>query len=213
MKQWKAVCDKCKHNSTCKRPCWFIEHLLSKVTDGSFEKQMGRNIVHFGHYWEKRFSDIHPSTLKKVVFEIIDETEPEGDVPTDKPFDDFEYQPEQKIADIFYMRFFLGLSYVEIGEKYGIDHREASGIYSQARKRVLEIVKILDGRDKGIKFLRRGRNRLTKHEKAFILNKVFGFAFREVAEVLGYAGPDAIQHTVNKMYQKYKEEFLKVEAS
>jgi DNA-directed RNA polymerase specialized sigma24 family protein len=65
--------------------------------------------------------------------------------------------------------------------------------------------------------LRRGRNRLTKHEKAFILNKVFGFAFREVAEVLGYAGPDAIQHTVNKMYQKYyqkyKEEFLKVEAT
>lgn len=187
-----------------------MEKLLSQVTDGSLEKQTSENtLMHFGHYHEKRFSDIHEATLNKMIAEVagqVNEEEPEEDR---RRTEDIEFEPKQKIADIFYMRFFQGKTYEEIGKKYGIDHRTAAGAYSQAVKRVNAILETLDGRDKAMQFcVNRNRNSLTKHEKAFLLNKVFGFAFREIAEVLGYAGPDAIQHKVNEMYQGYRKEYF-----
>ena len=209
-----GVCPKCYHRPKCTRPCWFIESLLADVTDGSLERQTGDKVItHYGHYWEKRFSDFNVATLKKSVYEVADEAEWDP-FPDDRRVEDVEFTPEQKTADIFYMRFFLGKTYKEIGEKHGMDHRRAAGYYSQGRNRVLEILKVLDGRDKAMQFcIDRGRNRLTKHQKAFILNKVFGFAFKEVAEMLGYAGPDAIRHKVNEMYHDYKKNYLEVVAA
>ena len=210
----KGVCDKCYHREKCHRPCWFIESLLADVTDGSLERQTGPNeITHYGRYWEKRFSDFNVATLKKAVYEVVDENQEEP-FPDDRRVEDVEFTPEQKTADIFYMRFFLGKSYKEIGEKHGMDHRKAAGYYSQGRNRVLEILKVLDGRDKALKFCKSNTgNSLTKHQKAFILNKVFGFAFKEIADLLGYAGPDAIQHKVNEMYHDYKKNYLEVVAA
>src|SRR5690606_36063933 len=143
------------------------------------------------------------ATLKKVMATFNNENE---DSEVDgRRLDDVKFTPTQKTADIFYMRFFQGKSYVEIGEKYGISHRHAAGIYREGMKRVQTILKALDGRDKAIKFcMDRGRNLLTNHQKALLLNKVFGFSFTEIAPLLGYASPDAIQHKVNEMYQGYK---------
>lgn len=204
------ICGKCHNHEKCKRPCWFIEKLLAQVTDGSLEKQTSDNtLMHFGHHREKRFSEIHEATLNKMIAKVCGEVtqdEPEED---QRRSGDIAFEPSQNISDIFYMRFFQGKSYVEIGEKYGVDHRTAAGLYSQAVKRVNVILEALDGRDRAIRWcLNRQKNNLTKHEKAFILNKVFGFSFREIAEVLGYAGPDAIQHKVNEMYQKFRKEHL-----
>jgi len=208
----KNVCAKCHNRKICKRPCWFVDYLLSQVTDGSLERQTSNNsLMHFGHYWEKRFSDYHESTLKKVIFEVAEE-QPDGNDQSHRHLEDIDFTPHQQVADIFYMRFILGKSYAEIGEKYGIDHRTASGLYSQSLKRINKILEILDGRDKAIQYaMSRGKNTLSKHEKAFLLNKVFGFAFGEIAEILGYHGTDAIQHKVNEMYRKYQKEYFKPE--
>lgn len=172
-------------------------------------KASDNTLMHFGHYHEKRFSDIHEATLNKLIAEIADDATNEDDEPDQRRTEDIEFTPGQKIADIFYMRFFQGKTYEEIGEKYGTDHRTAAGIYSQGLKRVNFILEALDGREKAIQCcINRTRNSLTKHEKAFLLNKVFGFAFREVAELLGYNGPDAIRHKVNEMYREYRKEHL-----
>lgn len=204
-------CVKCHHRRTCKRPCWFMDRLLSQVTDGSLERQTGeKEITHYGHYHEKRFSDFHESTLKQVIFEVAGEHP--DDEETTRRTEDIEFSPQQQIADIFYMRFMLGKSYEEIGEKYGVDHRTAAGKYSQARKRMYKILEVLDGRDKALKFcMERTRNNLSKHEKAFLLNKVFGFSFSEIADILGYQSSDAIQHKVNEMYRGYRKEYFEAE--
>ena len=203
---WNSVCDKCHNQRSCKRPCWPIEYLLSQVTDGSMEKQTGeKELTHFGHHHEKRFSDLNEATLKKAVYEIADEDPFDPFEPSPR-YDDLEFQPTQKTADIFYMRFFLGKSYLEIAEKHGISRRTASSVYSAGRRRVVEVLSIVDGRDKGLKFCAaRARNSFSRHEKAFLLNKVFGLAFTEIAELLGYAGPDQISHKVNEMYRGYRE--------
>lgn len=204
----RGVCDKCKNKTACSRPCWFLEMLLSDVTDGSLEKPTSeKELIHFGNsYWETRFSEMHPATLKKLVFDLV-QVDPEPEADPDRRFDDLEFAPEQKTADVFYMRFFQGKSYQEIGEKHGINHRDAASLYSEGRKRVIEILKMLDGRDKALKFCNdRTRIRFTKYEKAFLLNKIFGFSFREVAEILG-CGPDWIRHRVNDMANGYKEAF------
>lgn len=203
-----AICNKCYHYETCKRPCILIDRLLSEVTDKSLEKQTGdKEITHYGHHKESRFSDYHPATLKKVMATFNDENK---DSELDqRRVEDIDFKPNQKTADIFYMRFFQGKSYVEIGEKYGIDQRTAAGYYSQGLKRVQTILNTLDGRDKAMKFcMGRGRNILTNHEKAFLLNKVFGFSFTEIAPLLGYASPAWIQHKVNEMYQDYRKEYF-----
>lgn len=204
----KAICNKCYYYETCKRPCILVDRLLSEVTDKSLEKQTGdKEITHYGHHRESRFSDYHDATLKKVMATFNNENE-DSEVDA-RRLDDVKFTPTQKTADIFYMRFFQGKSYVEIGEKYGISHRHAAGIYREGMKRVQTILKALDGRDKAIKFcMDRGRNLLTNHQKAFLLNKVFGFSFTEIAPLLGYASPDAIQHKVNEMYQGYKKEYF-----
>jgi hypothetical protein len=205
MEEFTVTCIKCRNKSICEKPCYFVETFLAQVTKG-IDKQTGKNeLTYFGNsYWEKRFSEFHPATLKKVVFEVADESEP--DLSPDQRFDDLEYTPQQKIAGVFYSRFFLGKSYQEIGEKYGIDHRHAASIYGQAKKRVLEIVKILDGRDRAVKWCHDlARNRFSKHEKAFLLNKVFGYSFKEIADILGYTGPDAIQHKVNGMANEVRK--------
>jgi hypothetical protein len=204
MEQCTAICTKCHNKGVCQDPCYFVETLLAQVTKGIDKQTGGNELTYFGNsYWEKRFSEFHPATLKKV-FEVPDESEPETS--PDQRFDELEYTPEQKTAGVFYMRFFLGKSYQEIGEKYGMDHRHAVGIYGQAKKRVLEIVKILDGRDRAIKWCHdRARNSFTKHQKAFLLNKVFGFSFKEIADILGYIGPDAIQHKVNGMANEVRK--------
>ena len=206
---------KCHNASTCKRPCWFVETLLAQVTDGSLEKQTSdKTITHYGHYWEKRFSSIHESTLKKIIESVAGKPPDEDSEPDQRRTDDIKFEPRQKTADIFYLRFFQGKSYDEISKKHGIDHRTAASIYSRGMKRVNAILEALDGRDKAMQFcVDRCRNSLTKHEKAFLLNKVFGFSFKEIAEILGYASPDAIQHKVNEMYQQYRKEYFPVKKS
>jgi len=206
----EAICGKCHNREKCRRPCWFVETLLARVTDGSLEKQTSDNtLMHFGHHWEKRFSDIHDATLKKIIAQIADEQTKEDREPDNRRADDIEFSAKQNIADIFYMRFFQGKSYVEIGQKYKVDHKRAASLYSHALKRVNAILEALDGRDRAIKCcMDRQRNSLTKHQKAFLLNKVFGFAFVEIAELLGYAGPDAIRHKVNEMYRQYRTEYF-----
>ena len=211
----KGVCDKCKHKETCARPCWFLETLLSEETIG-IDKPTGNEITYYGvSYWEKRFSEIFPATLKRLVFEAVDENQvdpenpPDPETPRDERFDDLGYTPQQKTADIFYMRFFQGKSYREIGKKYAIGPREAANVYGHARKRVIEIIEALDGRDRGIKFcVDRARNGFTNHQKAFLLNKVFGVSFPEIAALLGYKGSSQLSHKINAMTHELREKYF-----
>jgi DNA-directed RNA polymerase specialized sigma24 family protein len=207
MSKIMALCTKCRNYEACKHVCAPVEKLLADVTDGSLEKQTGENeLMHFGnHYWEKRFSEIHPSTLNKAILDaaiVKDEEEKED---PEQRHDDLEFTPQQKHADIFYMRFFLGKSYEEIGKKYGMDHRDAASRYSWGRKRALRIMEILDGRDKGITFATKSQNAFTKYQKAFIMNKIFDVSLKEVAEALGYRSKHHIRHVVNTMYREIRE--------
>ena len=208
----KGACAKC-HNKRkgLRGPAGLLKD-YGQVTDGSLEKLSGDNtITYYGRYWEKQFSAINEKVLEEAIFKVSEE-QPEPDLdsePMNRRPEDLEFSPTQKTADIFFMRFFLGKSYVEIGEKYGMDHRTAASYYSHGLTRLNEILKILDGRDKAIKLIKQGsKNHLSKHEKAFLLNKVFGFGFREIADLLGYAGPDAIQHKVNEIYNGYRKKYL-----
>ncbi|MRR08444.1 MAG: hypothetical protein EG828_16290, partial [Deltaproteobacteria bacterium] len=106
----KGACEKCHNKQQCHRPCWFVESLLSRVTDGSLERKTGDTITYYGRYWEKQWSAINEAVLEKAVFEASRE-QPEA-APDSEPMDrrpeDLEFVPKQKTADIVFMRLFLG---------------------------------------------------------------------------------------------------------
>jgi hypothetical protein len=197
----KRVCEECHHKTLCSRPCWPVEFILaSGGNSAGLEKRAmydGKSILmHFGgNKHEVRFSDLSQTAMKDVFntadHQAVDREERERELP---------FEPRQKISEIFYKRFFLGIGFDELAQDFNCSNSDAASRYSAAQKRLIILLEALDGRDAALTFCDKAKKSLTKDQKAFLLNKVFGFPVQEISKLPGYGGPDWLRKKINEMY-------------
>ena len=203
MEQIKDFCLDCPNRQNCKAPCKPVEKWLREGQSLVFESMRGDVTVLFAQHNQVRFSemaDINPEKDRAFIVE-----EPEEAIPI---------EPQQKTAAVFYGRFFQRKSNSDLAVELDISPDEVSILYHYAKKRLLEVVEALDGRNFGIKHFQKSKTReFTKKEKWFLLSKVFGFTISEVARMPGAASEVTVRRNVNRMYEEYRERYFSGEAA
>ena len=92
---------------------------------------------------------------------------------------------------IFIDRFFYNASYENLAVKYNVSEHDAIKIFYAATKRLMEIIKALDGKrnirnlDHWKKQVEDRSGSLPKVQRCFLLNKLFGLKPSEIAEMEG----------------------------
>jgi DNA-directed RNA polymerase specialized sigma24 family protein len=194
------VCPKCSHFKSCRTPCYPVGEQLRRDNLAVFEKS---------------YTDPETGQTTTILFSRSREL-PESDLPQDdgktaseypkafsteneNPFAGFT--PNLKQTGIFVDRFFHGFSYADLATKYEMSKDTARKTYHNAIKRLLEILKAMDG-DKRLdlsqyrKQVEERSGKLPKGQKWFLLNKLFGIMPSEIAEMEGLQGSSVVRQLI-----------------
>lgn len=139
----KGVCEKCSRREGCETPCRPVELCLAQDNLTVFEKTgVGENGEEITIIFA-RSREIPESMLPK----ISDKTDELIDVFTTKAESPFAgFNPDLKQTGVFIDRFFNKWSYEDLAVKYDTTVKGARDLYHLAVKRLLDVVKALDGR-------------------------------------------------------------------
>jgi hypothetical protein len=139
----KGVCEKCSRREGCETPCRPVELCLAQDNLTVFEKTgVGENGEEITIIFA-RSREIPESMLPK----ISDKTDELIDVFTTKAESPFAgFNPDLKRTGVFIDRFFNKWSYEDLAVKYDPTVKGARDLYHLAVKRLLDVVKALDGR-------------------------------------------------------------------
>jgi predicted DNA-binding protein YlxM (UPF0122 family) len=186
-------CLKCKNLKSCKRPCRFVEDILSEGNRAVMEK-------HYEHRGEFKIRNFGQKRM--IRFSEMDEHET----------DQFEYDtsdvyvPERTLnAKVFFLHFFKGLSYGEIAKKLNIERQHVLKTYSEAKKRINKIMEYLDRSERAKLFFdNKSHVSLTEVQKMFILQYCMNLSISQIAALHGKKTKSAIS---NKLF-RYKNACL-----
>jgi DNA-directed RNA polymerase specialized sigma24 family protein len=165
--------------------------------------------------FEKSYTDPETGQTTTILFSRSREL-PESDLPQDDGKTAAEYPkafstenenpfavftPNLKQTGIFVDRFFHGASYADLAVKYDMSTDNARKTYHNAIKRLLEILKAMDG-DKRLdlsqyqKQMEDRSGKMPKGQKWFLLNKLFGVMPSEIAEMEGLKGSSSVRQLI-----------------
>jgi hypothetical protein len=111
------------------------------------------------------------------------------------------FTPNLKQTGIFIDHFFHGASYADLAVKYDMSADNARKTYHNAIRRLLEILKTMDG-DKPVdlsryrKQIEERSGKIPKGQKWFLLNKLFGIMPSEIAEMEGMQGSSVVRQLI-----------------
>lgn len=179
------MCAKCRKRQACKTPCAFVDAILRDENRPVFEKKLGSNqIIARPRSQEVRESDfIHKDSSGELNSqELIDAV---FSTETDSPFRTNDFKLER--TQIFFRHFFKGESYEHLADVYDTDPATIRGIYSNAQKRLIYALELLDKRlpivNNAKSYIKRAEGitgKLPKNQKHFLLAKLFGLTPKEI---------------------------------
>ena len=179
---------------------------MNELSPRSYERHGQDEIMLMPIHKQLRFSELNDGNLGSRSMRDEDEKTVEESISADTPsaflVDNLKYSQSK----IFVERFFLGLSYREIAEKYGISENASRSGYLRAVSQIDDLIRQIDNRKSGIKAVRHSKRVFTWQQKAFLLYHVFDFSFNEIAEILGLHRK-TVGEKVRQMADQYQEHF------
>jgi DNA-directed RNA polymerase specialized sigma24 family protein len=194
------VCPRCNHFSTCRVPCYPVAEYLRRDNLAVFEKsctdpETGQTTtILFSRSREVVESDL-PQDDGKTASEYPKAFSTENE----NPFAGFTSNLKQ--TGIFIDHFFHGASYSDLAVKYDMSKDNARKTYHNAIKRLLEILKAMDS-EKPVdlsryrKQIEERSGKISKGQKWFLLNKLFGIMPSEIAEMEGLKGSSVVRQLI-----------------
>ena len=140
--------------------------------------------------------------------EIDQDSDPAFSTDNDNPFASFN--PKLKQTGIFVDRFFNGFNYEDLAEKYEIKKHTAVSMYSNAVKRILNVLKAMDKanvvgkKEQYIKQTEERSGKYPKGQKWYLLNKLFGLRPSEIAEMEGMKNSSSVRSLIIRVSDQLK---------
>jgi DNA-directed RNA polymerase specialized sigma24 family protein len=192
-----GICEKCAHRETCKKPCIFVEKILSEGNPKPFERDAGQAITYLFPRSSREFNESHfipgecetPTKRTRALFS--DETE--------SAFLN-SIEPKLKQTGIFIDRFFFKMSYPDIAKKYKVSKSGIGKLYHNAKQRLIKTVEAMD-RVELAKSNGEPLVKMSKGLRVFFLHTLFGLPICEISELLGIGSQGVAKH-INKTRDK-----------
>ena len=183
-------CGRCKNRVGCKRPCRFVEDILSEGNRAVMEKHTEDGIQNFAQKRMIRFSEMEIPNQDAIEDRFDD--------------DDLHVPQESRQAIVFFLRFFERLSYKDIAVYIDSTPDIASKFYHAALVRINEILSFLDRKGTAEKLLAKDDG-LTETQRMFICKSVMGLTALQISRLYsGKVKPKTIEQRVRNETKKYK---------
>jgi hypothetical protein len=194
MTELAGICKKCTHRSSCEKPCRFAELYLGHENLSVWSKRttdkQGREIeIIFSRSRGRQQSTLSDGIDNRGNPKLTPKEQQAFSTENESPFASFK--PQLLQTGILIDRFFNQMSYKDLATKCDLSEIECIKRYSYATKRLLEVLKIMDSKiekNRKAKYLKKVQQRsgsITKGQKWYLLNKLFGLLPSEIAELEG----------------------------
>jgi len=146
-----GVCKRCPNRSVCRRPCPFVEAILSEGNPRALERNLGDDIrILFPYYLEIRETDLdgEDDRGRALRFRIFSDTQRQL-------FDDLNEAAaaesfQQIQARVFWGVLFEGFSFADMAVKLDIAESAVKSAYQTAKQRIIDVAAAMDRRDFGV---------------------------------------------------------------
>jgi hypothetical protein len=205
MTELAGICKKCTHRSSCEKPCRFAELYLGHENLSVWSKRttdkQGREIeIIFSRSRERQQSTLSDGIDNRGNPKLTPKEQQAFSTENESPFASFK--PQLLQTGILIDRFFNQMSYKDLATKCDLSEIEYINRYSNATKRLLEVLKIMDSKiekDRKAKYLKKFQQRsgsIPKGQKWYLLNKLFGLLPSEIAELEGMKGSSSVRQLI-----------------
>lgn len=207
----RGVCDRCKNRETCKRPCVFLEKMLSEETPQAsrvMEKTFDKIIVSFPARSQIRFTELEGGRQGDDGNSqdlTPDDFDAAGPLPWSKS--DFKLRK----TTVFVERFFNRVPCKVLAENFDVEKNTVVSMYKQAVEQLEKTIDQMDARRGGIKSVMQ-MTKLSEYQKWFLLVHVFGFSCVEVANMFK-KNCKVVHNHVKAMHDDFMNRFEKKEVA
>ena len=195
---FSGACAKCANRKQCKRPCPFVEAILSEDNPKALEKNVGSNVrVLFPHRLEIRTSeyssdDGDDTPLQERIFSdenkaYWDELTAEADL----------LNMRQMQLRVFYEIFFHGANWDDVATMLDMPVNSVKAAYGRAKQRLITVSQAVDKQEFAKIHAQKSLDRFPRWLQVYLLYTVFDMREREIILFLG-----ATQSAVKGAYQK-----------
>lgn len=191
-----GFCDDCEKKPNCKSLCKPAQKMV--FTPSQTEKRTRDKIIMFPHNSREMNFASTPEVLRQ-----------EADFSGEECLKINTDALETNMSNVFAERFFNKRSFNDIADQMNIRPGTAASYFYRACEKIEKLFSILDGREKGLKWLVNKNNleKFTDDEKAFLLSHVFGFKSKEIADILGGPSQSRWKGKIKALADKYRAFF------
>lgn len=185
-----GYCSKCKNRKICKRPCRFVEKVLTVGNRAVMERYIADA--------ENQIIMNFPDSRRSVRFSETEMNVEEIEYP------ELPEEPEiNQKAKVFYLRFFQKMSYEEISKLVGASPEDCSKKYYDALKRINKILTFMDVKADCEKLLAKDDG-LTDEQRIWICKSIMRLTALQISKLFrGKYSPKAIEERARTAKQRY----------
>jgi hypothetical protein len=185
LSRFKGLCEKCRKRKSCKVQCAPVEAIL-REGNHVHEDNLSDKVIVYPKWRERQESVLRAEFAAMGGDGNLDEELFSTDTPS--PWFDVDYKAKR--TRVFILRVFYRWDWSDIATAFDTSADHVRKIFDEAKKRALQALEVLDKRraiidDAKIRLdiSEKATGKLTKTQKWFLLNKLFGLLPREIAEI------------------------------